>query len=171
MAKTRDQKQTTVEFYKDSLKNSTGVLFTDNPGLKVNEVVDLKKKLSAVGAEFHVLKNRLFKIAAKGKIDEEKFVGANTAIFSSGDITETAKILKDFSKNVESKPTVKGGIIGENMITPEQAVSLADIPSREVLIAKVLYMFNSPLSGFAQTLIGVQRNFVYALNEVKNKKS
>jgi len=173
MAKTRQQKEEVIKFYEENLEESTGVIFTDNPGLTANEVVDLKKKLSDVQAHFHVLSNRLFKLAAKEKLSEEEqamFAGPTTAIFTSGEITESAKVLKEFSKNVENKPTVKGGLLNSIFINAEKATTLAELPSKEELIAKTVYMFNAPLSGFANILSGNVRDLVYALNAVKEKK-
>lgn len=170
MAKTRNRKNELVEFYKKSLDESTGVLFSNNPGLEVNAVTELKKKLYGVEAHFHVITNRLFKLAVSKDIDEELFEGPTTAIFTSGDITEVAKIFRDFAKDQKNKPEIKGGLIGEQFVNADRAKSLSEIPSKEVLLAKTLYMFNAPLSGLAQTLTGVQRNFVYALNAVKENK-
>jgi large subunit ribosomal protein L10 len=171
MAKSKQQKQEIIDFYKKNLEESNGVIFTNNPGLKGNDVVTLKKKLSEVNAHFHIIKNRLFKLAIKDKIDENMFAGATTAIFSQGEITEAAKAFKDFSKTTVEKPEIKGGLIGELLISEDRAKLLAELPSKNELLSKTVYMFNAPLSGFAQTLIGVQRNFVYALNAVKEKKT
>lgn len=173
MAKTREQKKEIVKFYKKNLDESTGVIFADNPGLTANEVVDLKKKLSDVQAHFHILSNRLFKLAVTEKLSEkeqEMLVGPTTAIFTSGEITESAKILKEFSKETNNKPTLKGGLLANVFINAEKTAQLADLPSKEELIAKTVYMFNSPLSGFANVLSGNIRNLVYALNAIKEKK-
>lgn len=173
MAKTRRQKEDVVKFYKQNLKESTGAIFTDNPGLSANEVVSLKKKLSGVQAHFHVLSNRLFKLAAKDKLSEEEqsmFAGPTTAIFTSGEITESAKILKEFSKDIENKPTIKGGLLESIFINAEKTATLAELPSKEGLLAQTVYMFNAPLSGFANVLRGNIRDLVYALNAVKEKK-
>jgi len=173
MAKTRQQKEEVIKFYEKTLAESTGVIFTDNPGLTANEVVQLKKKLSNVQAQFHILSNRLFKLAAKNQLNEEEqsmLTGPTSAIFTSGEITESAKILKEFSTDIENQPVVKGGLLNSIFINAERTISLAELPSKDELIAKTIYMFNAPLSGFANVLSGNIRDLVYALNAVKEKK-
>jgi len=171
MAKTRNKKKELVEFYKQSINGSTGVLFSDNPGIEVNQITELKKKLFDVKAQFHVVTNRLFKIALDDKnVNESLFEGPTTAIFTSGDITEIAKIFKEFAKEQKKKPEIKGGLLEGEFIPAEIAKTLSEIPSKETLISKTVYMFNSPLSGLVQTLSGVQSKFVYAINSVKESK-
>ena len=173
MAKTRQQKEEIIKFYEKTLEESTGVIFTDNPGLSANEVVKLKKTLSHVQARFHILSNRLFGLAAKDRLSEDEksmFTGPVSAIFTSGEITESAKVLKDFSKDIENKPTIKGGLLDSIFINAEKTITLAELPSKDELIAKTVYMFNAPLSGFANVLSGNIRDLVYALHAVKEKK-
>lgn len=171
MAKTKKQKEALVEDYKEMIDSSTGIIFSDNPGLKANDAVELRKRLAETGAKFHILKNKLFQIASSSLIEDEDLLkGSTTAVFATGDITQVAKILKDFSKELEAALTIKGGILDNTFLDQDKAKELADLPSKEELIAKTIYMFNSPLSGLANVLSGNMRNLVYAVNALREQK-
>lgn len=171
MAKTRKQKNDLIKYYETLINNSQGIIFTDNPGLKVNDVISLRKKLSDVNAEYHILKNKLFKLAAEKKYSENLDIinGTTAAIFVSGEITEAAKILKDFLKELEVKPEIKGGILEDHSIDKTQVRKLANLPTKNELLAKLLYGFNSPLQGFVNVLTGNVKNLLYALNSIKEQ--
>ncbi len=172
MAKTKKQKQTIVEEYKKMLEGNSGVFFIDNPGVKVNEITELRKKLGEIGGSFHILKNRLFKLALnkEEKGSETVFEGATGAVFAGEDISPAGKILKEFVDSLKEKPVIKGGILNRQSLDEKEAQALTELPSREELLAKVVYMFNAPLSGLANVLSGNIRNLVYALNAVKENK-
>jgi len=174
MAKTKDQKKEIIKYYEDMTSDATGIIFTDNPGLKVNDVNELRKRLSTSDSKFHILKNKLFGLIAKEKWGEvdEVLAGPTAAIISTGDITAAAKTLKDYFKDVEDvEVEVKGGVLQNLFINANKAKSLADLPSKEELIAKTVYMFNAPLSGFANVLSGNTRNLVNVLQAVKEAKA
>lgn len=172
MAKTRQQKQDLIKYYGTLIDNSNGIIFTDNPGLKVNDVISLRKKLSEIDAQYHILKNKLFKLAADKKYTDNLDIvtGTTAAIFAFGEITEAAKILKDFLKGLDKKSEVKGGILENKAITETQVKELANLPTKNELLSKMLAGLNSPVKGFMNVLTGNIRNFIYVLNSIKEQK-
>ena len=124
------------------------------------------------GIKYSVVKNTFIRIAAQeaGIEGLESHLEKNTAIASSPeDPVAVAKILTDFAK--ENKVmTIKAGVLDGKVISAEDIKALASLPSREVLLAKMLGSMMSPISGLANVLQGTIRNFVYVLDAVRKEK-
>jgi len=99
----------------------------------------------------------------------ENLTGPNGVAFSIEDAVGAARVSDEFAKD-NDKLEIKAGIVDGNVIGIEQIKELANIPSREVLIAKVLGSLNSPITGFVNVLQGNVRNLVYALDAIKEQK-
>lgn len=168
-----DAKKQVVDDIKDKLEKSQGAVLTDYRGLNVAEVTELRTKLREAGIEFKVLKNTLTRIAAHqiGLEDLDPYLEGPTAIaFGVDDPVAPAKILSDFAKTHKALD-IKAGILENKVIDFEGVKALADLPPREVLLARVLGGMQGPMYGFAGSLQGVLRKFVYALDAVREKKS
>lgn len=166
------KKQVVVEI-KERFENMQSAVLTDYRGLNVAEVTDLRNKLREAGVEYKVLKNTLTKIAADevGIEGLESYLEGPTAIaFGMNDAVAPAKILSEFAK-AHKALEIKAGILENKVIDINGVKALADLPPREVLLAKALGAMQSPLYGFAGSLQGLLRNLVYVLDAVKEKKA
>lgn len=168
-----EAKKQVVEEIKVRFQNMQAAVLTDYRGLNVAEVTELRNKLRDAGVEFKVLKNTLTQIAANevGLEGLEPYLAGPTAIaFGVNDPVAPAKILAEFAK-VHKALEIKGGVLENKVIDFEGVKALADLPSREVLLAQVLGGMQTPMYGFAGSLQGVLRKFVYALDAVREKKA
>lgn len=166
-------KEPVVKEIKEKLEASQGAVLTDYRGLDVAEVTELRNKLRDAGVEFKVVKNTLTRIAANqiGLEGLDPYLEGPTAIaFGLNDPVAPAKILSDFAK-AHKDLEIKAGILEGRVIGIDGVKALADLPSREVLLAKVLGGMQAPMYGFAGVLQGTLRSLVYALNAVREKKA
>jgi large subunit ribosomal protein L10 len=176
MALTRKQKEEIFESVKDKLGKQQSVVFTDFTGLSVTKVSELKRELKNLGAEYKVVKkNILAKViedAGIENLDIKSFDGSVGVAFSYEDQVSPVKAVYDFSKQKDSKDfKILGGILEGRGIGVEEVVALAQLPSRDQLLANLLAQMNAPVSGFVNVLAGNIKNLVYALNAIKEQKS
>ncbi len=161
-----------VRDIKERLKKSMVVILTDYRGLNVTEITELRRQLREEGIEFRVVKNTLTKIAA-GELGYETLdthlEGPTAVAFSYEDPVAAAKILSKFAKT-NDKLEIKAGLLEGNILDIASIKALADLPSREVLLARVAGAFQAPLSAFASVLQGNIRNLVYVLDAVREQR-
>jgi large subunit ribosomal protein L10 len=136
--------------------NASPFLFVvDYTGLKVDKFSELRKRLSTVGAEIHVFKNNLVRKATeKANYPAELAVhltGQSAFVTGEKDVCGTAKILKTFATEF-TKPVMKGGVLDGNLLDTKTIQTLADLPSREVLLATLLGVLQGPASALARVL-------------------
>jgi len=168
-----EAKEPVVQEIKQKLEASQSVVLTDYRGLNVAEVTDLRNKLREAGIEFKVVKNTLTRIAANqiGLGGLDPYLEGPTAIaFGTDDAVAPAKILSEFAKTHKNLE-LKAGVLEGKVIDLAAIKALADLPSREVLLAKVLGGMQAPMYGFAGVLQGTLRSLVYALEAVREKKA
>jgi large subunit ribosomal protein L10 len=126
---------------------SSGIM-TDYRGLKTSDVVALRRKLRENGVEFHVVKNTLARIAAE-KAGKDQLggilEGPIAIVFVKDDITRPAKILTEHITVSKLAMTIKGGFLGNKLLTPRDVATLATLPSREILLARVMGGVQGPL--------------------------
>src|SRR5689334_1313807 len=149
---TTAEKAKTIEQAKDWYARSAGVIFTDYRGLKVQEIQQLRRDLRKKGAEIHVLKNTLFRIAAGddvARLTDDLHNGPTAVAFIFENETDCAKALLDYAKT-NKKLIVKGGYIVGRAFNAKQVEAFAALPPRDVLIAQVIGAIAAPLS----TLVG-----------------
>ncbi len=165
------KKQIVLEI-KEKMEQSKGIIFYDYRGLNVEEVTDLRNKLRAQGVEYHVLKNSMLKRAADmleiSGLDET-FAGPTAVAFGFSDPVAPAKVLVEFVKKVK-KTEIKAGVLGTKVIDVKGIEALAELPSREQLIAQLAGTLQAPISGLARSLSGIICKLGYALNAVKEQK-
>ena len=154
------------------MSESSITVLTDYRGLDVAEVTELRAKLREAGVKYKVAKNTLIKIAAHnlGITDLDKYLEGPTAIAFSADPVALAKILVEFAKT-HNDLEVKSGLLDKKLMGAEELKELAKLPPREVLLGKVIGAMQSPLYGFAGSLAGLLRKFVYALDQIKEQKA
>lgn len=161
MSKNRELKEAKIAEIKEKLEKSQSVILSTYQGLTVEEDTELRKSLREAGVEYKVYKNTLVILAAKELGLEgvvEYLEGPVSIAFGYEDATAPARILNDFAKN-HKKLELKAGIVEGVIFDSEKVAKLASIPSKEVLIAKLLGSIKAPLS-----------NLAYLLNAIKEKK-
>ena len=150
-----EAKAARVEEIKAMIEKSQSVTFFDYRGITVEEDTALRAKMREAGAEYVVIKNSLVSRAAESlgvdKEIEHMLNGPSAFAFGYNDAVAPAKILKDTVKNIK-KCEIKGGIIEGKLSTADEMNKLADLPSREQLLAKMLGSMMRPISGLAIVL-------------------
>lgn len=166
-----EEKAQVVTEIKEKFQESTGVVIADYRGMTVAQVTQLRSQLRQAGVEYRVLKNTLVRRAAHevGIDGLDSFLEGPTAVAFSADPVAPAKVLSDFAKGVKTF-TIKGGVVEGKVIDPEGVKALADLPSREELLAQVLRGMQAPLAGMVNVLQGPIRKMGYALEEVRKLK-
>lgn len=172
MANVRTEKQAIVAELKEKLTATKGAVLTNYRGLTVGQDTKLRRKLREAGVEYRVVKNTMTRIAAQeiGLEGLDAYLEGPTAIaISMTDPVAPAKLISEFAK--ENKVLeIKAGIVEGKVIDAAGVKELASLPSREVLIAKMLGSMQSPISGFVNVLQGTIRNVVYVLEAVRKQK-
>ncbi len=172
MNKQRQQKAEIVAEIKEKLGNARGAVLTDYRGLNVAEMTELRAKLREANVEYKVLKNTLVTIAARdmGLEGLDPYLEGPTAIaFGTEDAVSPAKILSKFAKDHKDLE-IKAGILEGKVIGIEEIKALAELPTREELLAQVLRGMQAPMAGFANVLQGTIRNLVYVLEAIRKEK-
>jgi len=139
MAGPRPEKVAVVEEVREHLDNSGAAILTEYRGLKVGDLATLRRQLRTAGAEYKIFKNTLVRRATAGteRTALDPFLEGPTAIaFVRDDIGAVAKVLREFSK-AHPELVVKGGLLGTKVVDAQGASALADLPTREVLLAQL----------------------------------
>ena len=168
----RPEKEAVVAELADDFSKAKSMVITDYLGLNVEEMTELRRKLREAGVEYKVVKNTLAKIAAeKAEVEDvDQFIVGPTAIaFGLDDVVSPAKILVDFAEEHEDLE-IKAGTLNGGIIDEEKVKSLAEIPSREELLAKAFAGMKAPISGLVNVLQGHVRGLVQVLNQIKEQK-
>jgi len=155
MRKAIEVKSQVVAEIVEKLQNSSSAIVVDYKGLTVEEVTELRKKMREAGVEYKVYKNTLVRKAAKEvgieQFNDELLVGTNAIAFGHEDPVAPARIIKEFMDS-HPKMELKMGVVEGELYGKEDIVAFANIPSREVLIAKLLGSLKAPVSNFAYLL-------------------
>ena len=166
------QKQELVERLSKQLAEAEVTMVVENKGLTVGQVTELRAKLREAGVQMEVVKNTLTRRASKGTEAEvllDLLTGPNAIVISQDDPVAPAKILVDFAKDNE-KLVIKGAALAGNLLDEEAIKQLAKMPSKEELLAKLVYTLNAVPTNLVNVLSGVPRAFVNVLSAVKDEK-
>jgi len=152
----KPEKKNIAEELGKQLGASPFVLLTDYTGMSVSQFADLRKRLRGIGAEYHVVKNTMLRHAAKaaGLGEFNGSLGGMTAIVTGNekaDISAAARILKQFAKDIE-RPKTKLGLMRQQVLTAAEVTVLADLPSLDVLRARIIGMLQTPATRIAVVL-------------------
>ncbi|HTW99708.1 MAG TPA: 50S ribosomal protein L10, partial [Acidimicrobiales bacterium] len=161
----RPEKVAVVEDVRSRLSASSAAILTEYRGLHVSHMAELRRALAPIGGSYKVYKNTLVRRAA-----EETGFGALSALlegptaiaFVDGDVAAVAKVLREFSRTHPAL-VVKGGLIGTSLLDSRGAQALADLPSREVLLAQIAGALAAPMQKFAALLAAVPQKMAYGL--------
>jgi large subunit ribosomal protein L10 len=168
-----DAKRQAVAELAELLRTSTAMAVVDYRGLKVSDMQSVRRTLRASGVQLHIAKNRLLKIAADeaGRAELKPALAGPTALATiDGDEAALARALAEALRPYSRVVTVRGGMLGESAVDASQLTRLATLPSREVLLGRVVGGMAAPLSGMANVLAGNLRAFANVLNAVADQK-
>jgi large subunit ribosomal protein L10 len=169
----RDNKQQIVAELHDKLTRAKAVFLADFRGLNVEKATNLRNELRKSAIEYKVVKNTLLELASR---DTDKtalsqhFSGPTAIALSYDDPVAAAKVLSKFAKEQSTVFKLKGGVLTGKPMSVADIQALADLPSREVLIAKMLGSMQAPSSNFVRVLAAVPGGFVRVLNAIREKK-
>ncbi len=172
MSKVQPAKVATIDEVKTRISASTTAVVTEYRGLTVAQISNLRRQLRTLGADYKVFKNTLVRRAIAGTDVEslsEFLVGPTAIAFVDGDVSAVAKALRDFARETP-KLIVKGGVAGGKSLSKSDLSALADLPSRDVLLAQIAGLLASPLRTMAGLLKAVPQNFAYGLSALIESK-
>jgi len=159
----REKKAQTIDRLQEVFSKCSIGILTDYRGLSVPEITDLRRRLKASGIEYKVVKNTLARFAA-GRAGKDElasfFVGPVAIAFGYGDITEPARALADYIGTSKASLSIKGGFLGDSLLTVEDVMTLSVLPSREVLLAKVVGGMQIPVLALLGCLTTPIRGFI-----------
>lgn len=171
---TRADRTAVIEELENAFRDAKGIFLTDNNKINVEKVTKLRSELRKNGIKFIVVKNTLAKEAAK-RVGKEAllpfFTGPTAVAVAPAEGTAPAKVLRDFRKENKDLLGLKIAYVDGTFFSAEDALKLADIPSREVLLSQLLGCLQAPIGKFAGVLSGILTKFVGTLEAVKEKKN
>lgn len=169
----RKAKELTVETVRAKFAKANATFIAEYQGIKAVEMNEIRKAFRDSSVEMKILRNTLAKRAITGS-DAEALAGNINGpvaiVFSYKDAAAAAKKLTEFAKE-KPKLKIRAGSLGKKVISISEITALAELPPREVLLAKLLGSMKSPVTGLVCVLSGVQKKFLYALNAVKDAKA
>lgn len=152
--------------------DAKAAILADYSGLNVQQMADLRAQLRGAAVELHVVKNTLARRAVENTSFislSEYFVGPVSVAITTSDAVIMAKTLAEYAKK-EPKFNVRVGFVEGQVLSSEQITALAELPPREILLARMVASIQSPLSGLVGVLQGVLRQPMYALMAIQEAK-
>jgi len=168
----RRTKELVVAELHEKLIGTKMAVFANFSGLSVEKMTELRNALRKSDAELKVVKNTLLRIASRGTpfgALEEHFKGPLAVTLNQGDIVQSTKALIEFAKK-NAEIEIRGGMLDGRFLTREQLGTLAELPSREVLLGKLLSIFVIVQTSLVNVLSAVPRSFVQVLDAYRVKK-
>ncbi|MBQ7977059.1 MAG: 50S ribosomal protein L10 [Clostridia bacterium] len=165
-----ENKKQIVEDIKDKISKAKCVVFVDYRGINVANDTELRNKMREAGCEYHVYKNRLVKLALKDleiSCLDDKLEGTLAVAFSYNGETDAASIIDKMSD--KAGISMKFGLLDNNYIDDAALKALANLPSKEVLIAQLLGMLQAPARNLCYALNGTVQGLVRCLNGIATK--
>ena len=171
--KNREQKAEAISEFSEGIGKATNAFVFDFKGITVPQVTELRKQVRESGSQYVVIKNTLALIAVKYSPLQKltgTFTGMTAIAYNTTDPVALAKVLTKFAKDV---PTVqfKGALLAGQVVAANEIQNIANLPTREELLAKLLYLMQHPIRGLAVVLNGPIRKLAIALNEIQKQKS
>lgn len=167
----RAEKQILTKEYLTRLNGSPFFIVVNYQGLKVGPLTELRKRLNKAGSEIHIVKNSVFRIAAKeaGVGDLNATLAGQLAVVTGQkDISSAAKIVKTFASEFE-KPKIQFGFLNNQRLETKDILALADLPSIEVLRGKLLGVLQAPATKFV-ALINTPASMLARVLQAKASK-
>ena len=162
----REKKSQIIDSLREVFSRCNIGILTDYRGISASEMTELRRSLRELGIEYRVIKNTLARFAVERAGRNELvsfFVGPTAIAFSYGDITEPARALADYIRTSKATMDIKGGFLSDRLLTVADVMTLATLPTREVLLAKVLGGMQAPTIGLLSCLTTPLRGFMGVL--------
>ena len=173
MALNKDSKKKIIEDLIEELKNYKGIVLTDYQGMNVVQISSLREALKEKQVSFKIVKNTLMKIASE-RLEIENLsndlAGCTAVAFSKEDSIAPAKLLQEYSKKNKFEIKIKSGLIEGRLLSPEQVVEIASLPSKDILIVQIVSGIKYPLYHLVFVLQGPLRGLIYTLEAIKRQK-
>lgn len=166
----RNDKDKVVAELADKLRSAKALYYTDFTGLNVKRMTDLRRRLRKANVEYVVIKNTL----ALRAVNESGLTGDRlrgpTGVIISNDPVGAAKLLTDFAKENDQRPSVKGGLFEGRPLDAAQVKQMASMPSREQMLADLGASLQYPMAGFLGAMNGLMGMFAGALEALKTQR-
>ena len=168
----RAEKVAVVNEVRDRLDASEGAVLTAYRGLTVAELAELRRELAAAGGDYKIYKNTLVRLAvADGPRAPiyDMLTGPTAIAFVQGDVSAVAKALRDFARTNPSL-VVKGGMVGTGVLSASDIEVLADLPSRDGLLAQFAGALSAPMQQLAGLIQALPRNLAFGLSALVDQR-
>jgi len=168
----RAEKVAVVDEVRARMEAADGALLTEYRGLTVAELAELRRELTAAGGDYKVYKNTLVRLAVADTPREgvsELLTGPTAIAFVQGDVSAVAKALREFAR-ANPNLVVKGGVVGTSVMSAADIEVLADLPSRETLLAQFAGALSAPLQQLAGLVQALPRNLAYGLSALLEQR-
>jgi large subunit ribosomal protein L10 len=169
----KENKQKVVTELHEKLRNAKAGFLADFRGMTVEQATTLRNDLRKADVEYRVVKNTLLELASKDTdmaLLNPYYKGPTAIALTYTDPVAAAKVLSKYAKEQQATFKLKAGVLSGKSITIADIQALADLPSREVLLAKMLGSMNAPITNFVGVLAAVPGSFVRVLNAIKIQK-
>jgi large subunit ribosomal protein L10 len=163
---TKEKKAQIIDNLQEVISRCSVGVLTDYRGLTAAEMTELRRQLRGAGIEYRVVKNTLARFAVEraGRDELASFFEGPVAIaFGYGDITEPAKALAAYMQETKLEIAIKGGFLPEGLLSPSEIDELSKLPSREILLARVVGGIQSPISALVSRLAAPMTGLVGVL--------
>jgi large subunit ribosomal protein L10 len=164
------EKEQLVTELRDKLKTAQSLYYTDFTGLNVKRMTELRRRLKRAGIDYVVIKNTL----ALRAVNESGLVGEKlkgpTGLVVGKDPVAAARVLTEFAKEFEDRPSMKGGLLQGKAINNAQLKRMASLPSREQMLADLAASMQSPMAALVGALSGPLYMFAGALDALKSQR-
>jgi large subunit ribosomal protein L10 len=170
--KNREQKAEAISEFSEGIGSAQNAFVLDFKGITVPQVTELRKQVRESGSEYVVIKNTLALIAVKDTPLQKltgTFSGMTAIAYNTTDPVALAKVLTKFAKDVPSVQ-FKGALLAGQVVAANEIQNIANLPSREELLSKLLYLMQHPIRGLAVVLNGTMRNFAVVLDQIAKQK-
>ena len=171
--KSREQKQRDLEALTEQLSNSKSAVVVSFTNLTVNKDQEIRNQLREAGAKYQVVKNTLARLAVKGTPYEEAtehFKGVTAIAWTSDEPVDLSKAVSKFIKENDKIFTFKTGIVEGKVVDFDKIKEIANLPSKDELIGKLLYLLNAPAQRLATVLSAIPRDLAVVLQQVSEGK-
>jgi large subunit ribosomal protein L10 len=171
--KTREQKQKNLEALAQQFQAASAGMLVGFTKLTVAKDQELRRRLAEAGASYSVVKNTLARKAAAGTPFEgatEHFKGVTALALAEGDPVELSKAISKFAKENPEVFTFKAGVVEGRVVALHDVVALATLPSKEVMISKIMFLINAQAQRLATVISAVPRNLAIVVKQAADQK-